>query len=106
MFYKEGGGTLAQVAQSSGRCPIPGTFKVRLARALSNLIRLKLDLLTAGGLDQMAFKGPFPPKPLGDSLRTLWNLNQGLGLVLVGADLRMGRFLQKRQLPPTKYFCS
>jgi len=31
--------------------PSPETFKVRLDRALSNLIELKMSLLIAGGLD-------------------------------------------------------
>jgi len=37
-------------------------FKVRLDGALSNLIQLKMSLLTAGGLGQMASKGAFQPK--------------------------------------------
>jgi len=37
-------------------------FKVRLDRALSNLTQLKMSLLTAGGLDQMALKCRFQPK--------------------------------------------
>jgi len=38
-------------------------FKARLDGALSNLIHLKLFLVIAGGLGQMALKGPFQPKP-------------------------------------------
>jgi len=41
--------------------PTLETFKVRLDGALSNLIQLKMSLLTAGGLDWMALKGPFQP---------------------------------------------
>jgi len=37
-FYNEAGETLEDVSQRGGRCPIPGTFRVRLDRALSNLI--------------------------------------------------------------------
>jgi len=44
------------------------TFKVRLDRALSNQIELKMSLLTAGGLDRMTSKGPFQPKLLYDSV--------------------------------------
>ena len=44
------------------------TFKVRLDGALSNLIQLKMSLLMAGGLDYMAFRGPFQPKPFYDSV--------------------------------------
>jgi len=44
------------------------TFKVRLNGALSNLIQVKMSWLTAGGLDWMASKGPFPPKALHDSV--------------------------------------
>ena len=49
--------------------PTLETFKVRLDGALSNLIQLKMSLLTAGGLDWMALKGPFQPKPYYDSVR-------------------------------------
>jgi len=48
--------------------PSLAAFKVRLDGALSNLIQLKLSLLTAGGLDYMTFKGPFQPKLFCDSL--------------------------------------
>jgi len=42
-------------------------FKARLDRALNNLIRLKMSLLSAGGLDTVAFKSPFQPKLFYDS---------------------------------------
>ena len=45
------------------------TLKVRLDRALSNLIYLWVSLFTAGGLDQMAFKGPFQLRGFCDSLK-------------------------------------
>jgi len=38
------------------------TLKVRLDRALISLVQLKMSLLIAGWLDQMAFKGPFQLK--------------------------------------------
>jgi len=38
------------------------TFKVRLDEALSNLVWLKMSLLTAGGLGWMTSNGPFQPK--------------------------------------------
>jgi len=38
------------------------TLKARLDRALSNLIQLKMSLLTAGRLGWMTSKGPFQPK--------------------------------------------
>jgi len=44
------------------------TFQVRLDRALSNLIWLKMSLLTAGGLGWMAFKDLFQPKAFYDSV--------------------------------------
>jgi len=44
------------------------TFKVRLEKALSNLVYLKMSLPIAGGVDQMSFKGPFQPKPFCDSM--------------------------------------
>jgi len=43
--------------------PSLGTFQVRLDRALSNLIQVKMSLSMAGGLDEVAFKGPLQPKP-------------------------------------------
>jgi len=43
------------------------TLMARLDGALSSLIWLKMSLLVAGGLDWMALKGPFPPKPFCDS---------------------------------------
>jgi len=45
------------------------TFNVRLDGALRNLIQLKMSLLLAGGLDWMASKSPFQPKPFDDSLK-------------------------------------
>jgi len=45
----------------------PETFKVRLDGALSNLVYLRMSLLTAGGLGYVAFKGPFQPKAFYDS---------------------------------------
>jgi len=51
------------------------TFKARLDRALSNLIELKMSLLMAGGLDWMAFKGRFQPKPFQDSAIYPFNLS-------------------------------
>jgi len=48
--------------------PSPGTFQTRLDGALSDLIWVKMSLPMAGGLDKMAFKGPFPPKPFSGSM--------------------------------------
>jgi len=42
------------------------TFKARLDRALSNLVWLKMSVLTAGGLDKMTSKGPSQPKEFYD----------------------------------------
>ena len=50
------------------------TFKASLDGALSNLIQLKMSLLTAGGLDWMDFKGPFQPKPFYDVWKTRYLL--------------------------------
>jgi len=49
-----------------GDAPSLETFKARLDGALSNLIQLKMSLLTAGGLGWMASKGPFQPKAFHD----------------------------------------
>jgi len=43
-------------------------FKARLDGAGSNLTELKLSLLIAQGLAQMAFNGPFRPKACHDSI--------------------------------------
>jgi len=43
------------------------TFKAWLDRALGNLIQVKMSLLMAGGLDEMTFNSPFPPKPFRDA---------------------------------------
>jgi len=56
---------VAQVAQGGG---VYHTFKARLDGALSNLIQLKMSLLTAGGLDYMTFKCCFQPKAFYDSM--------------------------------------
>jgi len=44
------------------------TFKAKLDGAPSNLIKLKVSLLTAGGLGLMTSKGAFQPKLFYDSL--------------------------------------
>jgi len=44
------------------------TFQARLDGALSNLIQLKMSLLTAGVLGWMAFKAPFQTKLFCDSV--------------------------------------
>jgi len=68
MFYTGVGETLAQVAQEVGDAPSLETSKARLDGALSNLIKLKMSLLTAWGLDWMTFKGPFQSKLFYDSM--------------------------------------
>jgi len=45
------------------------TFKARLDGDLSDLIELKMPLYIAEGLDWMASKGPFQPKPFYDFAR-------------------------------------
>lgn len=42
------------------------TFEVRLPQPLSELIKLKMSLLTAVELDYIMFKGPFQIKPVYD----------------------------------------
>jgi len=48
--------------------PSQETSKARLDEALSNLIKLKIPLLTAGRLGYMTSKGPFQPKAFHDSM--------------------------------------
>lgn len=45
------------------------TFKVILDRAMSNLVYMKMSLVTAVELEQMTFKGQLLPKPFCDSMR-------------------------------------
>lgn len=44
-------------------------FKVSLDRSRSNLVYMKMPLLTTMELEQMAFKGQLLPKPFCDSMR-------------------------------------
>lgn len=55
-FYKEGGGALAQVTQRDGRYPIAQNIQSQTRRG--DLIKLKISLLIAEGLDSIYFKGP------------------------------------------------
>lgn len=50
-FFNEGDETLEHIAQKSGGCPSPETFKVRLHSTLNYLTCLKMSLLTAEELD-------------------------------------------------------
>jgi len=50
-----------------GDAPPLEIFQARLDGALSTLIQLKMSLLTAGGVDWMAFKGPSQPNPFYDA---------------------------------------
>jgi len=71
IFYSEGGESLAQIAQRGGRCPIPGKIQDQVGQGSEQpdlLIWLKMSLLIAWGLDQMAFKCPFQPKLFYDSM--------------------------------------
>jgi len=52
-----------------GGVPSLETFQARLDGALSNLVWLKMSLLTAGGLGQMTSKGPSQPKAFYDSTK-------------------------------------
>jgi len=68
LVYAEGGETLAQVAQRGGRCPIPGTIPGQVGWG-SEHPDLVGDVPAHGrGLDWMALKGPFPTKPVCDSM--------------------------------------
>jgi len=48
--------------------PSVETFKARLDGALSNLVKSKTYLLTAGGVDYVSFKVLFQLKPFYDSM--------------------------------------
>jgi len=54
--------------RESVEAPSLETFKVRVDRALSNLVWLEMSLLTAGGLGCMGSEGPFQPKAFHDSM--------------------------------------
>jgi len=51
ILHYEGGEALAQVAQRSCGCPLPGMFKARLEGSLSNLGWWKVSLPMAGELE-------------------------------------------------------
>ena len=51
ILHHEGGEALAQVAQRSCGCPLPGSVKARLDGALSNLVWWKMSLPMAAGLE-------------------------------------------------------
>jgi len=51
-----------RLPREAAEAPSLETFKVRLDGALSNLVKLKMFLLTAGGLGQMTSKCPFQQK--------------------------------------------
>ena len=66
VLHHEGGEALAQAAQRSCGCPLPGRearLKARLDGALSTLGWWKTSLLMAGGLEPDDLQGPFQPKP-------------------------------------------
>lgn len=50
-MFDFGGGETLQVPREVMNVPFLETFKARLGRALSNVVQLKLSLLTAEGLD-------------------------------------------------------
>ena len=57
------------MSREVGDAPSLETSKPRLDGALSTLIELKMSLLAAEGLDWMASKGLFQPKPFCDSMK-------------------------------------
>ena len=67
-FYNEGGEALAQVAQRGSACPIPGDSQGQARWGSEPLMELWVSPLTAGELDQMAFKGPFQLKQFHNSM--------------------------------------
>ena len=50
--------------------PFTQTFKIKLDGVLRTLTELWMSLFIAGGLDQMAFRGPFQLKRFCDSMIT------------------------------------
>lgn len=50
-FYHDGAETLGQVSHRVIDAPSQETFKIRLEGSLSNLVFLKMSLITANGLD-------------------------------------------------------
>ena len=75
MFYSEGGETLAQVAQSGGRCPSPGNIQGQAGRGCEQPDPGEDVPDHGGGLDWMAFEGPFQPKAFCDSMILLWKIS-------------------------------
>jgi len=56
------------VPRETEEAPSLEAFIINLDRALSNLVLLKMSLLTAGGLCWMTAKGAFQPKAFYDSI--------------------------------------
>jgi len=61
-----------KMSREAVEVPSLKTLKARLDRALSNLIRLKMSLLTVEGLVWVTSTGPFQPKAFYDSM-ILWS---------------------------------
>lgn len=101
-FYIEGGETVAQVARKV-------IFKVRLDRAVSKLIQLKMSPLTAKevGLDWMNFKGSFQNKLFYDSVFLSEYTLQSLPEIWVELGCLKGRTctLQQVSCPPLTEEC-
>jgi len=63
MFDKEGGETLAQVAQRGGGCPIRGNVQGQVGWGSEQPDPAEDVPAHGRGLGWMDFKGPFQPKP-------------------------------------------
>jgi len=58
-----------RLSREAVEAPSLETLKARLDGALSNLVWLKMSLLTGRGLGWMTSKGPFQPKAFYDSMK-------------------------------------
>jgi len=63
MLYTEAGESLAQVAQKGGGCPIPGKAQGQVGQGSEWPHPVEDVPAHCRGLDWMASKGPFQPKP-------------------------------------------
>ena len=59
VFYSDGDEALAQVTQGCGWCSVPWDFHSEAGSGPGQPDLAVASLLTAGELDQMAFRGPF-----------------------------------------------
>jgi len=77
MLYTEGGEVLARVAQRGGGCPIPGNVQGHVGWGSERPDPVEDVPAHGRGVDWVAFKGPFPPKPFYDYDSMIDSVSEG-----------------------------